>query len=178
MASGRKRKMGPRWPSGNIRLSPDVVAKRMEPRGEVIEPTPETLARRTAVFGNPKAVGELACPLDRMRSLLTQEQYWAGCYARTVYARYCIAIGMPRLVAGQLTDYVEGGGSMPMDEEQAAKAVQDYVAATQAVARYSRRALLEVKRIMHGAPPRSIDMLATGLTALADFIGLRQKKSA
>lgn len=178
MARGRKRKIGARWPSGDIRLSPEVVARRMQPRGEVIEPTPEIIAQRIEVFGSPKAVGELACPLDRMRSLLTQEQYWAGCYARTVYARYCLAIGMPRLVAGQLTDYVEGGGSMPMSEDQAQKAVQDYINATQAVARYSRRSLLEVKRVMHGSPPRSLDMLATGLTALADFIGLRQKKSA
>lgn len=178
MGKGRKRKLRPRYPCGKVRPTPDELAKRMAPRNETIEPTPETIRRRTEVFGDAKAIGELDCPLDRLRHRLSDEQYWAGRYARTVYARYCIAIGMPRLVAGQLTEYIQGGGTMPMGEDQAAAAVKEYLAAITAIRRYSRRSLIDVQRIMHGGMPRNIVVLATGLTALADFMGLKAQRVA
>ncbi len=178
MARGRKRKLRVRYACGKIRPTPEELERRMAQRNETVEPTPEISAQREAAFGDAKATGELCCPLDRLRHRLTEEQYWAGRYARTIYARYCIAIGMPRLVAGQLMDYIQGGGTMPMGEEQAQAAVQEYLAAITAIRRYSRRSLIDVQRVMHGSPPRNVPVLITGLTALADFMGLKARTVA
>lgn len=179
MRAGRKRKTNAdRYPCGKVRPSPEELARRMEPRNETVDPTPEIIAMRIAAFGDPKATGELCCPIDRLKARLTEDQYYAGRYARTVYARYCIAIGVPRLVSGQLTDYIQGGGGSPMDHEQAMDAVAHYQDAILAIQRYSRRSLREVQRIMHGAQPRSFDALAVGLTALADHMGLSRRKAA
>ena len=179
MAVGRRRKNGPRYPSGKLRPSPEELERRMTKRApETIDPTPETIARRTAAFGNHKAERELCCPIDLLSNRLTTEQAWAGRYARTVYARYCIAIMAPRVTAGQLRDYIQGGGGAGMDEEQAMAAVASYQDMTLAIRRYSFRSLKEVERIMHGSGPRHFEALAVGLTALADHLGFEERKAA
>ena len=179
MRAGRKRKQGDRYPCGKRMPSPEELQRRMTPRKpETVDPTPETLARRTAAFGNPKAEAELCCPVDLLRGRLTPEQFYAGRYARTVYARYCIAIGAPKVVAGQLRDFVQGGGGSAMNEDQAIEAVKQYQAATLAIRRYSFRSLKEVERVMHGSMPRSFDALAIGLTALADYLGIEAREAA
>lgn len=151
----------------------------MTPRkAEVIDPTPETMARRTAAFGNYKAEKELCCPIDLLSARLTVEQAWAGRYARTAYARFCIAIGAPKVVAGQLRDYVQGGGGSSMNEDQAISAVKAYQDMTLAIRRYSFRSLKEVERVMHGSLPKNFDALAVGLTALADHLGFEEQKAA
>lgn len=179
MRVGRKRKNGDRFPSGKLRPSAEELERRMTPRKpETVDPTPEIMARRQAVFGSPKAEGELCCPVDLLSKYLTTEQVWAGRYARTTYARYCIAIGAPRLVSGMLSDYVQGGGGSPMDSDQAMSAVADYQDMIIAIQRYSRRSLREIQRIMHGSQPRDFEAMAVGLTALADHLGLQEKRAA
>jgi hypothetical protein len=179
MRAGRKRKIKERYPCGKVKPSPEELERRMTPRKpEIVDPTPETIARRTAAFGNPKAEGELCCPVDRMRHALSEEQYWAARYARSAYARYCIAIGAPKVVAGQLRDYVQGGGGTPMDTDQAQAAVKAYVELTTSIRRYSFRSLKEVERVMHGSMPRNFDAFAVGLTALADYLGYERREAA
>jgi len=179
MAVGRRRKNGPRYPSGKLRPSEEELERRMTKRApETIDPTPETIARRTAAFGHYKAERELCCPVDMLAAKLTTEQAWAGRYARSVYARYCIAIMAPRVTAGQLRDYVQGGGGAAMDEEQAMAAVSQYQDMTLAIRRYSFRSLKEVERIMHGSQPKNFDALAVGLTALADHLGFQEQRAA
>jgi hypothetical protein len=109
---------------------------------------------------------------------LTEEQYHAGRYARTVYARYVVAIRAPRITAGQLRDYVQGSGEGGMTYDQARAAVAEYLDAVTAIRRYSFRSLKEVERIMHGSPPRSLDALIVGLTALADHMGMFRRDAA
>lgn len=175
---GRPRKAGARYPSGGLRPSAEEIERRKTPRGERIEPTPETIARRQALFGDWKAVREEVCPVDRVAARLTEEQYHAGRYARAVYARYVVAIRAPRVTAGQLRDYVQGSGEGGMTLDQAQAAVAEYLDAVTAIRRYSYRSLREVQRIMHGSPPRSLDVLAIGLTALADHLGYTQRNAA
>ena len=175
---GRPRKQGQRYPSGRLRPTDEEIERRKTPRGERIDPTPETIARRQALFGDWKAVREEVCPVDRVAARLTEEQYHAGRYARAVYARYCIAIRAPRVTAGQLRDYVQGSGEGGMTLDQAQAAVAEYLDAVTAIRRYSYRSLREVQRIMHGSPPRSLDVLAVGLTALADHLGYTQRNAA
>lgn len=179
MAVGRRRKNGPRYPCGKPRPSEEELERRMSKRApETIDPTPETIARRTAAFGNHKAERELCCPIDLLSKRLTTEQAWAGRYARSVYARYCIAIMAPRVTAGQLRDYVQGGGGTAMDEEQAKAVVSQYQDMTIAIRRYSFRSLKEVERIMHGSMPRNFEAMAVGLTALADHLGFEERNAA
>ena len=179
MAVGRRRKNGPRYPSGKLRPSEEELERRMTKRApETIDPTPETIARRTAAFGNYKAERELCCPIDLLSNRLTTEQAWAGRYARTVYARFLIAICAPKIVAGQMRDYIQGGGGTTMNEEQAKAAVSQYQDMTLAIRRYSFRSLKEVERIMHGSGPRNFEALAVGLTALADHLGIQEKRAA
>lgn len=179
MVVGRRRKSGPRYPSGKLRPSQEEIDRRMAKREpQTIDPTPETIARRTAAFGNYKAERELCCPIDLLSNRLTAEQAWAGRYARSAYARYCAAIMAPRVVAGQLRDFVQGGGGTTMNEDQAMEAVKAYQDLTIAIRRYSYRSLKEVERIMHGSMPRSLDSLAMGLTALADHLGFEIKDAA
>lgn len=179
MPVGRRRKNGPRYPSGKLKPTPEELDRRMAKRGSnTIDPTPETIARRTAAFGNHKAERELCCPIDLLAKHLTTEQAWAGRYARNAYARYCAAIQAPRVTAGQLRDFVEGSGGTSMNEDQAMEAVKAYQEITLAIRRYSFRSLKEVERIMHGSMPRSLDSLAMGLTALADHLGFEAKEAA
>ncbi len=175
---GRPRKAGPRYPCGKPRLSDEEIERRKTPRGEVIEPTAETMARRMALFGDWRAVREEVCPVDRVAARLTEEQYHAGRYARTVYARYVVAIRAPRVTAGQLRDFVQGSGEGGMTLEQAQAAVAEYLEVVTAIRRYSYRSLREVQRVMHGSPPRSLDVLAIGLTALADHMGMFRREAA
>lgn len=179
MRAGRKRKAGDRYRCGKLIPSPEELERRMTPRKpETVDPTPETIARRTAAFGNPKAEAELCCPIDLLGKRLTQEQAWAGRYARSTYARFCIAIGAPKIVAGQLRDYVQGGGGTSMNEDQAIAAVKAYQDMTLAIRRYSFRSLKEVERVCHGSMPRNFDALAVGLTALADHLGFEEQRAA
>lgn len=167
MPVGRRRKSGvKRHPNGQ----PNYY--------ERVDPTPETQARRLAVFGDPKARGELNCPVDLLKKALTEEQYWAGRAARSTYARYQAAIMAPRTVAGQLQDYIQGGGGEPMDADAAQEAVSNYAEMITAVRRYSFRALKEVERVMRGAMPRDVDILKLGLEAICDHLDLRRKKAA
>ena len=175
---GRPRKQGQRYPSGGLRPTEAEIERRKTPRGEVIEPTPETIARRQALFGDYRAVREEVCPVDRVAARLTEEQYHAGRYARTVYARYVVAIRAPRVTAGQLRDYVQGSGEGGMTLDQAQAAVAEYLEVVTAIRRYSYRSLREVQRVMHGSPPRSLDVLAIGLTALADHMGMFRREAA
>lgn len=178
---GRPRKaMATRHACGKIKISAEELERRKQPRSiEDVDPTPETIARRTAAFGNPKAEKELCCPIDLLSAHLTEEQYYAGRFARTVYARYCIAIRAPRVTAGQLRDFVQGNGhSEPMDADAARAAVEAYQDTITAIRRYSFRSLKEVERVMHGSMPRSLDALAMGLTALADHMGLKERRAA
>ena len=175
---GRPRKQGQRYPSGGLRPSAEEIERRKTPRGERIDPTPETIARRQALFGDYRLAREEVCPLDRVAARLTEEQYHASRYARAVYARYVVAIRAPRVTAGQLRDFVQGSGEGGMTYDQARAAVAEYLDAVNAVARYSQRALKYVERIMRGSPPRSIDNLAIGLTALADHLGYTQRNAA
>ena len=175
---GRPRKAGARYPSGGLRPSAEEIERRKTPRGERIEPTPEIIARRQALFGDWKAVREEVCPVDRVAARLTEEQYHAGRYARAVYARYVVAIRAPRVTAGQLRDFVQGSGEGGMTLDQAQAAVAEYLDAVTAIRRYSYRSLREVQRIMHGSPPRSLDVLAIGLTALADHLGIYKREAA
>jgi len=175
---GRPRKAGARYPSGGLRPTEAEIERRKTPRGEVIEPTAETMARRMALFGDWRAVREEVCPVDRVAARLTEEQYHAGRYARTVYARYVVAIRAPRVTAGQLRDFVQGSGEGGMTLEQAQAAVAEYLEVVTAIRRYSYRSLREVQRVMHGSPPRSLDVLAIGLTALADHMGMFRREAA
>jgi hypothetical protein len=137
-------------------LSDEEINRRKAPRGEVIEPTPETIARRQALFGDYRLAREEVCPVDRVAARLTEEQYHAGRYARTVYARYVVAIRAPRVTAGQLRDYVQGSGEGGMTLEQAIAAKNEYIEAVTAIRRYSLRALKDVERVMRGSPPRPV----------------------
>ena len=175
---GRPRKAGLRYACGKPRLSDEEINRRKAPRGERIDPTPETIARRQALFGDYRAVREEVCPVDRVAARLTEEQYHAGRYARAVYARYVVAIRAPRVTAGQLRDFVQGSGEGGMTLDQAQAAVAEYLDAVTAIRRYSYRSLLEVQRVMHGSPPRSLDVLAVGLTALADHLGFTRADAA
>jgi len=175
---GRPRKIGTRYKSGDLRPTEAEIERRKTPRGEVVEPTAETMARRMALFGDWKAVREEVCPVDRVAARLTEEQYHAGRYARTVYARYVVAIRAPRVTAGQLRDFVQGSGEGGMTLEQAQAAVAEYLEVVTAIRRYSYRSLREVQRVMHGSPPRSLDVLAIGLTALADHMGMFRREAA
>ena len=175
---GRPRKQGPRYACGKPRPTDAEIERRKTPRGETVEPTPETIARRQALFGDYRAVREEVCPLDRVAARLTEEQYHAGRYARAVYARYVVAIRAPRITAGQLRDFVQGSGEGGMTYDQARAAVAEYLDAVTAIRRYSYRSLLEVQRVMHGSPPRSLDVLAVGLTALADHLGFAKSEAA
>lgn len=171
--------MAKRHPCGKVRIDAAELERRKTPRrDENVPPTPETTLRRQAAFGDPKAQKELCCPIDLLSEHLTQEQYYAGRYARSVYARYCIAIRAPRVVSGQLTDFIQGGGGSPMDSDQAREAVSSYQDAVLAVRRYSFRSLKELERVMHGSMPRSLDALSSGLQALADHMGFERRKAA
>lgn len=176
---GRPRNvMAQRYPSGDPRPSAEEIERRKAPRGERVDPTPEVTARRAALFDDPKAWMEECCPIDRLAKQLTEEQYHAGRYARSTYARYCIAIGAPRLVAGQLSDFIQGGGGSPMDHDQAMEAVKQYHEMVTIIRRYSLRSLKEVERVTHGSMPRSVDVLRGGLTALAEYLGLYRRDVA
>jgi hypothetical protein len=175
---GRPRKIGTRYKSGDIRPTDAEIERRKTPRGETVEPTPETIARRMALFGDYRLAREEVCPVDRVAARLTEEQYHAGRYARAVYARYCIAIRAPRITAGQLRDFVQGSGEGGMTYDQARAAVAEYLDAVAAIRRYSYRSLLEVQRVMRGSPPRSLDVLCVGLTALADHLGFAKSEAA
>jgi hypothetical protein len=165
--AGRKRKFGVRRkPNGQPLYN------------EKIEPTPETKARREALFGHWAERGELNCPIDCLRSRLTKEQFWAGRLARSTYARYAIAIGCPRVVAGMLEDYIEGGGGDPVTPETRAEAVKKYNDLITAIGKSSRTGLKEVERIMHGSPPRNFENLIRGLEAICDYLDLRERKVA
>jgi hypothetical protein len=161
-----------------LRPTAEEIERRKTPRGERIDPTPETIARRQALFGDYRLAREEVCPLDRVAARLTEEQYHAGRYARAVYARYVVAIRAPRVTAGQLRDFVQGSGEGGMTYDQARAAVAEYLDAVTAIRRYSHRSLLEVQRVMHGSPPRSLDVLAVGLTALADHLGFTRADAA
>jgi hypothetical protein len=82
------------------------------------------------------------------------------------------------VTAGQLRDFVQGSGEGGMTYDQARAAVADYLDAVTAIRRYSYRSLLEVQRVMHGSPPRSLDVLCVGLTALADHLGYTRADAA
>ena len=170
MAAGRPRKFRPRKPCGRLRQ------EAMEPA--IDKGTPETQARRSEAFGKPDAHGQLDRVLDRLRARLTTEQYWAGDIACMAYERYNAAIHAPRVVAGQLQDFVQGGGVSSVDPEAAQKAVDRYRDIISAIRRYSLRSLKQVERVMRGSRPTDIDALRVGLTALADHLGFQAAQAA
>lgn len=179
MARGRKRKTGPREPNGKPQR-PEAAERRegMRDRG-----TPEVQAKRFALYGTAEpgdevTPRELICPLARIRHRMTDEQLWAAQAAIAAYGRYCAAIGIRRLNSNSLQDFVEGSRSNPMPDDDRMNAVERYNNMITAVRLYSRRGELEVKRLMHGTPPRDLSILLPALTALAQYLGMFKRKAA
>lgn len=184
---GRPRNvMGKRYPSG------DLVKPKVE---ENVWPTPEVMARRRVLLGNPSAVGELECPIVQLGGKLDADQAHAARKARGIYERFAAAKSLPRIVSGQLQDYVQGsggGGSLPVD------LVEDYCAAYEELRRAvlrevrwrfrlspdrmgsaSRQAWRAVRSLVQGDVPGNLDALRFGLDAVIAFydLGDTAKKS-
>jgi hypothetical protein len=178
MRAGRKRKLGDRKPCGRLQQdeSPD--------RG-----TPEFQARRREAFGNvhSKHGRELICPVDRLEKQLTKAQYRAGRKVRSIFARYCIAIGAPRCVSGMLDEFIQGGSVEPVTPLNAMDAVIDYRymvaeirnetrAAYKGLVKYpdavALRVLRDVERIMRGSMPKDIFILKVGLNVVSRLYDL------
>lgn len=154
-------------------------------------PTPEIQARRTAIFGSPTASGELECPISILGNRLDYDQRKAARLARTNYRRFTAVILPPRVVAGQLTDFVQGSAAMPIlpDDLDALKA--DYEQLRRAVLRevkyrfrgspsragpISRQAWREVHGLAQGRTPRNLHALRLGLDAIVLHYDLAKAK--
>lgn len=117
---GRKRKSGPRWPSGDcVREKieePNVIALRMPHRSGV----PRHLAH------DPKA--ETVLGRYSLNGLITAAEYDAGIYYRGVVARQLAAIGAPKSdvpsCTGEAMSRGKAGG-LDDDEMVRRKAVYD-----------------------------------------------------
>ena len=66
--AGRKRKLKPRYPSG------DLIKKHREPLHEWTLPPAEQIDMRTAILGSRTARGEISEPFTHLRPLLTDKQ--------------------------------------------------------------------------------------------------------
>lgn len=179
MTRGRKRKLGPREPSGKLKRP--EAGERHEAMRDL--GTPETQRQRFEVYGTAEpgdevTPRELICPLARIRHRMTQEQLWAAQSAIATYGRYCAAIGIRRPNSNSLQDYVEGSRTNPMPDDDRMSAVERYNNMITAVRLYSRRGEIEVKRLMHGTPPRDLSILLPALTALAQYLGMFKRKAA
>lgn len=179
---GRPRKsLQPRKPCGRLRQQPKAAE-------ENVWPTPEITARRHALLGSPSAVGELECPITRLGTKLNADQAHAARKARGIYERFAAARSLPRIVSGQLQDYVQGsggGGSLPAD------AVEEYCAAYEELRRAvlrevrwrfrlspdrmgaaSRQAWRAVRSLVQGDVPGNLDALRMALDAIVTHYDL------
>jgi len=191
MAVGRPRKsLERRKPCGRL------VQREYEPPPEDISPTPETQARRKAIFGHYEAKGELECPISILGRRLDKDQRYAARKARAIYARYSAAILPPRIVCGQLTDYVQGSAVCPMLPDDADEAKAEFEEMRRCILRevryryrgnpprrdaIARQAFREVQTIMHGKLPRNLLALKLGLDAIVrhyDLADARKTMSA
>jgi len=201
MRAGRPRKsMAPRFPGGKVdrRAISKEVADRMEPRGQIghdiIEPSPLVTERRIALLGSASALGELECPTTILRSKLDEDQRIAAEMARTAYQRYAAASMHPRVVAGQLQDFIQGSGGSGMPVEVAERATAEYEQLRRAILRevrfrfrfnagndvpasaIARQAWREVRRLMQGEMPRNLHALKLGLDAIVEHRKIEQRE--
>jgi hypothetical protein len=186
---GRQRKVGAvRHPCGKIIQRVEREAKPADP---YVPPTAEVNARRKAMFGkhapeNGDAQGELECPVSILGRRLDADQRHAANKALSAYARYSMAILPPRIVAGQLRDYVQGSSALPMlpddlEEHKAAyellrravlREVKHRFRANQGVpgltqpGAIARQAWREVHALMQRQLPRNLHALRLGLDAI------------
>lgn len=167
--------MAARKPCGRLRQEPTV-----EP--PPVPPTAEVAARRAALLGSASETGELECPITLLGSRLDAEQAYAARRAKSVYARYAVAIQPPRVVVGSLRDYVQGSGAGPaLPPESADEYKAEFEDMRRAVLREvkwrfrlnqnragpaSRQAWREVYSLMMGRMPRNLDALRYGLDAI------------
>lgn len=187
---GRPRKsMEPRKPCGRLQQ-----AREPESREPVL-PTPETQARREALFGKPLERGELECPINQLGTRLSVDQRVAARRARALYERFCPVIHMPRIVVGSLRDFVQGSGSAPdVDPEASQKAKQEYEQMRRAVLREVRhkyrynsgdqvpasavsgQAWRAVHGLVQGILPGNLHALHIGLDALVQHWELEDRR--
>jgi len=173
---GRPRKsLQPRKPCGRLRQQPKAAE-------ENVWPTPEVMARRRAMLGNPSAVGELECPINMLGAKLDADQAHAARKARGIYERFSAAKSLPRIVSGQLQDFVQGsggGGSLPVDvAEEYCTAYEELRRAVLREVRWrfrlspdrmgsaSRQAWRAVRSLVQGDMPGNLDALRFALDAI------------
>lgn len=186
---GRPRKVGA------VRHACGKVVQRIEreinPPELYVAPTAEVNARRRAMFGkhapeNGDAQGELECPISILGKRLDQDQRHAAKKAMATYARFSMAILPPRVVAGQLRDYVQGSSAMPMLPDDLEEHKSAYELMRRAVLRevkyrfrdnagvpgltqpgaIARQAWREVHALMQRQLPRNLHALRLGLDAI------------
>ncbi|MEN6301310.1 MAG: hypothetical protein ABFD96_01220 [Armatimonadia bacterium] len=195
MPVGRRRKsLAPRHPGGKIIQR---TQREREPVKLDDKPTPEVVARRVAMFGKPppengEAQGELECPISILGDRLDSDQQNAARKALATYSRFTMAILPPRIVAGQLRDYVQGSSAMPALPEDLEEHKKEYETMRRAILRevkwrfrfnledpnavhpsaIARKAWREVQALMHRQPTGNIYALRLGLDAIVLFYGL------
>lgn len=170
------------------------------PCGKVIQhatddpvwPTNEVMERRKALLGSASARGELECPITLLGARLNADQRYAARKARRIYELFAMAKALPRVVSGQLQDFVEGSGStggLPRE------AVEEYSAAYEELRRAvlrevrwrfrlspnrmgaaSRQAWRAVHSLSQGHMPGNIDALRIGLDAVVDYYELKDQR--
>lgn len=123
---GRKRKSGPRYPSGGLvrekSIEPNVIAMRMPHRAGV----PQDLAH------DPKA--ETVLGRYSLNGLITSLEYDAGVYYRGVVARQLAAIGAPKSDVPSCTgEAMSRGKAGGLDEDESIRRKFVYDEAYEAV---------------------------------------------
>jgi len=195
MPVGRRRKsLAVRHPGGKINQR---VQREREPVKPDDKPTPEVVARRVAMFGKPPpengdAQGELECPIAILGKKLDADQRNAAKKAMATYSRYSMAIMPPRIVSGQLRDYVQGSSSMPALPEDLEEHKKEYEILRRAVLRevkwrfrgngptdqnpgaIARKSWRAVQNLMHrqATPAKDLYALKLGLDAIVLFFDL------
>lgn len=195
MAVGRRRKsLAPRHPGGKINQR---AQREREPVRPDDKPTPEVVARRVAMFGKPPpengdAQGELECPISILGKRLDADQQNAARKAMATYNRFSMAILPPRVVSGQLRDYVQGSSAMPALPEDLEEHKKDYETMRRAILRevkwrfrlnagqpnaiqpgaVARQAWREVHALMQRRTPSNLRALQLGLDAIVLFYDL------
>lgn len=169
--------------------------------------TPERYRRRLAVWGSDAEIAskhtrEIDCPVDLLHGFdkLDDEQHSAARKAISTYNRFAASKHSPRVVSGNLGDYIQGSRGEPMstdDAEDAAKAFDKMRRAIMREVRHkftypdqngkkgplgtawanaqARKAWRCVHNVMQRRSPESIDALKWGLDAIVDFYDLKPK---
>jgi len=181
---GRPRKhMAERHPCGKI------IRKEID---ESVWPTAEVMERRKRLLGSASARGELECPITLLGSRIDADQQHAARKAKRIYELFAMASSLPRIVSGQLQDYVQGscaGGGLPADI--ATEYVAAYNELRRAVLREvrwrfrfspdrmgaaSRQSWRAVQELAQGHMPRNLDALRIGLDAVVDYYELKDQR--